>query len=155
MSAIKEIQHKIKSKILISDSGCWVWQGPKRGKAKDGFYGGFKWMCKNYLAHRISYMVFKEAIPDDKLVCHSCDNPLCVNPEHLFIGTQTDNMRDMSKKMRGTHGEKSYPGKLTVEKVLKIRAMGGTMYNREIAALFNVSTPTITTILNRKSWKHI
>lgn len=80
----------------LTTSGCWQWT---RTKLRDG-YGRMRHMNKMHLAHRMSYEVFKDRLPDDLLVMHSCDNPGCVNPMHLFMGTNKDNSDDKIKKDR-------------------------------------------------------
>lgn len=79
---------------------CWNWLGATTDSGKL-LYGMFRWGSRMELAHRISYRLYVGEIPSGMMVLHSCDNGLCVNPSHLFIGTQQDNMRDMSRKMRG------------------------------------------------------
>lgn len=81
--------------VKITDS-CWEWQ---RGTNSKG-YGAVKIQNKTYSAHRVSWTLFNGDIPEGMFVCHHCDNPKCVNPEHLFIGTQKDNMQDKCKKGR-------------------------------------------------------
>lgn len=151
----KPLTERIKENIKIDDNGCWIWTGYKRWAKSRMVYGALKVNGKHMLAHRASYEAFKEPIPVGLSACHKCDVPLCVNPEHIFLGTTEDNMKDMASKFRGTHGEKGVHSKLTASQVLSIRAMAGTKYHREIAKEFNVSTVTITQILNRKYWKHI
>jgi len=83
------------------DEGCWIWTGSRRGVAvKNGHYGGFWKDGKSLLAHRASYEFFVGPIPEGMFVLHKCDVPLCVNPAHLWLGTQTDNMRDAIRKRR-------------------------------------------------------
>jgi transposase-like protein len=77
------------------DTGCWIWT---RAKCKKG-YGRFGLMYKLILAHRFSFLVYKHD-PKNQMVCHTCDNPSCVNPEHLFLGGAVDNVRDMINKKR-------------------------------------------------------
>lgn len=77
-------------------SGCWQWKGSSN---KDG-YGTTRYMGKSIMAHRLSFLLHGGEIPDGMCVLHSCDNPPCVNPDHLFLGTHQDNMDDMARKGR-------------------------------------------------------
>lgn len=137
---------------------CWEWQAYRD---KDG-YGHIRNGERNNAdesAHRLSYELANGPIPSGMLVCHKCDNPPCVNPTHLFLGTSTDNMQDCSAKGRkpGAQGETFYSTKLTNEKVVAIRqryAAGGvTMY--ELAAEYGVTAGHICAIIHRKAWTHI
>lgn len=83
-------------KQVSKTSTCWLWQGAPTS----GGYGRFWFDGVRKLAHRAAYEIFKGDIPEDMCVCHKCDNPLCVNPKHLFLGTHSDNMRDMGNKGR-------------------------------------------------------
>ena len=89
----------------------------------------------------------------DELVCHSCDNPPCINPDHLFIGSNDDNLDDMRSKDRDTHGEASLLAKLTDVQVAAIRSIyrEGRTTQRELALQFDVSQSQISRIVNRKS----
>jgi len=80
---------------INEETGCWEWNG----KLLAG-YGVFRWNSKQQKAHRASYEQYKGAIPDGYFVCHSCDNPKCVNPDHLWVGTQSDNIKDAVRKGR-------------------------------------------------------
>lgn len=84
------------SNYEVAKSGCWIWQG---ASFTDG-YGKCGWFGKTRRAHRVFYEVYKGAIPEGLLVLHKCDTPLCVNPDHLWLGTQNDNSRDMISKGR-------------------------------------------------------
>ncbi len=134
---------------------CWEWLF---GKDKDG-YGRFHIRRgKCYSTHRFSYEYYFGIIPDKMLVCHICDNPSCVNPNHLFIGNNTDNLQDMSKKGRSTFGEKSTNAILTDDAIIDI--LEGIKFNKyqsitEIMNIYNVSRPTIHRIFRKESWKHI
>ena len=91
------MQERFESKIQESHDGCWIWGGGVSNR-----YGMF-WVPekgRQIQAHRASYLIYKGRIPDGMCVCHNCDNPKCVNPEHLFLGTHEDNMRDMVEKGR-------------------------------------------------------
>ena len=94
-----------------SPEGCWVWTGGKAGAG----YGKLSHNKRSIYAHRFSYQHFIGDIPENLFVCHRCDNPACVNPQHLFLGTQKDNMQDMSRKGRQVfqvHPEKAPRGDL-------------------------------------------
>ena len=87
------IKTRFKKKYIVDiDSGCWNWTGkPNFG------YGSFYMNGKSYPAHRASYMLFVKDVPFDLMVCHGCNNSICVNPEHLYVGSHNDNMRDLRK----------------------------------------------------------
>ena len=82
--------------LVIKQEGCWGW----KGSIIRNNYGTVKYENKNLFSHRVSWIIYKGEIPKGMLVCHSCDNPICTNPEHLFLGTYKDNMQDMIKKGR-------------------------------------------------------
>jgi len=89
-----------RTSIPEPNSGCWIWvAGVWRGR-RGLLYGYASFQGRTRLAHRASYEAFKGPIPDGLCVCHACDNTLCVNPDHLWLGTQRDNMRDMTRKGR-------------------------------------------------------
>lgn len=143
------------------EKGCINWLGQKD---KNG-YGRIKQMKgKRIRAHRYSYQTFVEVIPEGYLVCHKCDNPSCVNPEHLFLGTPKDNSQDRSKKGRGANNNltgiplRLLPNsKLTKEEVLQIRDLlkSKALLNKEIAKLYGVHRSTILHIKKRFTWYHI
>lgn len=111
-------------------------------------------------AHRWSYQHHKGAIPDDLFVCHTCDNKLCVNPDHLFLGTNSENIRDAVRKgvkIGGRNiGEANGRAVLTPSKVLRIRALYARGHKMDrLANRYGVTKTQISWIVNRKSWKHI
>ena len=132
---------------------CWLWTA---STASIG-YGQFWYDGKMHPAHRISLALAIGEIAPNMLVCHHCDIPLCVNPSHLFLGTQKDNMRDMGRKGRAHFskmiGEKNLNHKLTPEKVLAIRK--STEPTRKIGKRYGVSSMTISVIRTRKTWGHL
>ena len=143
----------------VDKSGdCWEWLDYKQ----DAGYGRFWFEGKNHLAHRMAYQLTVGEIPKGDgyhgtCVLHRCDNPSCVNPNHLFLGTQADNLRDAANKRRcivpSSVGTANNHAKLTEYKVLKIRKSSGTL--KEIAAKFGVSLSLISLIKNNKLWNHI
>lgn len=135
----------------VTECGCWVWLG----RANDDGYGEFYHDGKVHKAHRMSWMARKGPIPPGKQVLHSCDNTFCINPDHLFVGTQIDNMRDMATKKRGrvSRGEANAMAILTEGQVREIRATSGDA--ADIAARYGVARHVIYQIRSRKTWKHI
>ena len=150
------------------DGDCWLWAGALQPTG----YGKVYFEGVMHGAHRIAWRITHGPIPDGLCVCHRCDNPTCVNPEHLFLGTQRQNMSDMVRKgrsVRGDHhwtrtrpdavlsGDSHYASKLTADDVREIRrryAAGGVFY-RELAAEYGVKTEAIYKIVRRRAWKHV
>lgn len=136
---------------------CWIWQGATYGKASP--YG--KQWCngRGMKAHRFSWLVHFGPIPDGLLVCHKCDNPRCVNPNHLFLGTHKDNSEDSAKKGRNhrERGTARYCAKLTDEKVAIILSRyNGRRYGGDrLARDFGVSRTAIYNIIYGLRWKHV
>lgn len=132
-------------------SGCWLWQGMVR---PDG-YGAARHNGKEHGAHRVAWMLFRGKIRTGIVVCHKCDVRACVNPEHLFLGTAAENVRDMAEKGRCPRGEKHGSARLTAEQVTRIKTMlaEDRMYMTEIAREFGVSPTTIRAIKVGKTWK--
>ena len=120
-------------------------------------YGQIKKNGKNVKAHRLSYEINKGDIPKGMCVCHTCDNPACVNPDHLFIGTQFDNMLDKVKKGRAYTGNQSGINngntKLTESDVIAIRGSSGTC--KELASIFCTSPMNISMIKRRLTWANL
>jgi len=139
---------------MIPESGCWIWMA---GRCSH-FYGRLKIKGKVENAHRASYREFVGEIPDGLFVCHKCDIPECINPDHLFLGTYADNMEDMRRKGRGRviAGSGNYHAKLTEHDVLLIRGEldCGTSI-AELAERYGVVNSTISMIGTRQRWKHI
>lgn len=133
---------------------CWEW----KARISNFGYGQFAIKAGNVKqAHRLSYEIYIGKIPKGKLVCHSCDNRKCVNPKHLWLGTQKDNVRDMWSKNRAkiSPGDKNGSAKLNWEKVDNIRKLrrDKLIYYKDLAKMFNVDYSTIKNIINNRSWK--
>lgn len=154
MSAFRRFMSKVN--IPDDQKGCWEWTGSR----PSGRYGHFSPSeGKAVKAHRWIYeAVMGIKIPDGLVVRHICDNPPCVNPEHLTIGTVTDNNRDRDRRGRGADrkGEKHPLSKLTAEDVLEIRKLnllGRT--HKELAEEFKIGRGQIGKIVRRENWSHI
>lgn len=137
----------------VDKSGdCWEWQAYKD---RDG-YGQFTFNKRDTGAHRVSYILEHGEIPEGSCVCHTCDNPGCVKPEHLFAASQGENMRDKTEKGRQSRGSKHYATKLVENDVRYIRKMLELGFKpRDIAEDFKVGMGVIYKIKGRKTWKHL
>lgn len=137
------------------NTGCWLWAGAHHpsghGCVNPNSHNGFSW------AHRYSYFIANGDFDRQKLICHKCDNPWCVNPEHLYVGTHSDNVRDILERSnpKWATGSKIWTAKLNPETVRDIRAMKGSMSNRAIARKFSVTHSVINKIFSGKIWKEV
>lgn len=137
---------------------CWIWKiGPL---AKTCSYGAISVKHKAIRVHRYSWILHFGKIPDDLHVLHRCDNPLCVNPAHLFLGDEKVNKKDMVEKKRQCKGEDVHAAKLTESQVLEIRRRYAKIAHGhgngvKLAKEFGVSKEAIQLIVTRKNWKHI
>lgn len=149
----EEFVARFEAKILKTEQ-CWEWTASCAGRG----YGQMKLpkQRRQEYAHRLAYMIYIGAIPEKREVCHSCDNPKCCNPAHLFLGTSHDNHADMVSKNRHLAGVKNGNAKLTEREVRQIRrCIEAGMPQRQIAQAFGVSQITVSRIKNRKRWDHI
>ncbi len=149
----RSLRERLLSKIKINEiSGCWEWTA---GLYQNG-YGKLWSEGTTRLAHRISYELHCGDIPKGMHICHSCDNRSCANPEHLFLGTHTENMIDRNAKGRQARpdGTKNGKAKLTEADVLAIRAATG-ISQRRLAEQFDVAQSRISEIRSGKYWSHI
>jgi len=133
---------------------CWIWEGARVGAGYGSFrVGGRK--GKSLLAHRVSYVIEHGDIPDGCLVCHRCDNPACVRPEHLFAGSHKDNSQDMERKGRTgrCYGKRNGKATFTFEQAEEVRGLRreGMTY-RALASRFGIANKTVYDILRRRIW---
>lgn len=164
------VRRRFFEKVSIDkDTECWNWVGGVRTVSG---YGAFRFNGRQNSAHRVSWILHNGTIPDGLFVLHKCDNPACVNPSHLFLGTAQDNSNDMKNKGRsprgerhGSHlhperiarGEENGNSKLTEKEVLEIRRLfaSGKYRKIELSRKFGVDHKLIERIINREIWVHI
>lgn len=134
-----------KTSFADDNDSCWVWTG-----TQSHGYGVVKWYGRSIRAHRAVYEYSNGPIPGHLHVCHRCDNPLCVRPGHLFLGTDADNHRDKASKGRAAK-------KLAPEAVIAIREryQPGVVSMAQLGAEFGVTANVVCAIVNRKIWIHV
>lgn len=155
----RPIEQRFWEKVNKTET-CWIWTGSltKNGYGEIGLGGREK---GNIYAHRLSWQIHYGSIPEGKEVCHNCpngDNPACIRPTHLFLGSHLQNMQDAVKKGRlDNRGAKNGMAKLTEEMVRQIRAIhaGGGRSMRSIAIAFGLSPGSARRIILRLDWKHV
>lgn len=133
--------------------GCWEWLGTKCSAG----YGCFNCNRKKFLAHRESYKKYKGPIPPGMLVRHSCDNPICVNPDHLSIGTYKDNSDDKVERGRQAKGESNGFAKLTEKQVLEMRSLYSfrKVTYKDLAKKYGVHLDTVKKAVRGVYWKYL
>jgi hypothetical protein len=139
---------RLESKIDKSGD-CWLWTGAILPSG----YGLINIKQQQYYVHRLIYMLYNGTIPDGMSIRHKCRGK-CVNPEHLEIGTRSENMKDKIRDGTDNRGERNLAAKLTAEKVLEIRSRSNELES-DLAKEFGVSIKTINQIIRRETWKHI
>lgn len=143
-------------------SGCWEWRGMRDSRNRYGLFFVANGMTR-ISAHRFSWLIAGRSIPQGLYVCHHCDNTICVNPDHLFVGTQKDNMQDCVQKGRMAnrpaesypHGERHYNARLTGAAVNAIRqryAQGGVTY-QDLGSIYGVTPTNIGAIVRGQTWQ--
>ncbi len=149
------VRDRFWSKVNIkSDSECWEWSAGLLSKR----YGGFYINGKTCRSHRIAWELHFGDIPDNLCVCHECDNPKCVNPNHLFLGTHTDNMQDMIRKGRGAKGVYRINNpKLSPDQIIEIRIKyaAGKCSQENLGRRYNISETQIGRIVRGEQWPHV
>jgi hypothetical protein len=160
----RTLQDRLFDRIKIVGD-CWVWQG---AKTKQG-YGRLSYRAKYsqpVYAHRAMYEDVHGPVPADMEVCHSCDNPACINPAHLWVGTHKENIQDAIRKGRhyfrkgrppgGPHGSASHRAVLTVDQVREIRKLRGAgLRPIEIAQRLDQPYQRVYAVISGQSWKHV
>lgn len=133
----------------ITETGCMIWLGYVNKKG----YGRIGIDNKVQLTHRVAYELVNGAIPKGLAVCHRCDVPSCINPNHLFLGTFYENSMDMVKKGRHKHGERHFNAKLTERDILKIRSDNRS--GSQIGKDYGVTQSAISAIKLKRLWAHV
>jgi hypothetical protein len=143
-----DIKAKLMSLVFVREDGCWAYTG---GLTTHG-YGHLNWDGKVHKAHVISYLVHKGPIPEGQWVLHTCDQPWCVNPDHLWPGTVQDNVDDMIRK--GRKARSSGGSALRDDDVRQIRRLlaEGQHSQTEIGEMFRINRATVSDIKRGRSW---
>jgi len=152
----KDLDRFLNKINIKSKTECWVWNG---GKSNYG-YGHFWYNGKTYGAHRMSYRIHNKNFPKKLFILHSCDNPSCVNPSHLFTGTHIENMRDRERKGRGDAakriGERNPVHKLKDSEVKDIiKKYSSNMSQTKIAKIFKINQCHVSRIINKLRRKNV
>jgi hypothetical protein len=145
------LKFTLMNRCRLAENGCWEWVG-----GRNSGYGQIQTKLSSKRgAHQVSYEAHHGKIPEGQVVRHTCDNPSCINPDHLILGTQADNVADREARGRrkDINGEQIGTARLTAEQVLEIRASDKSL--TQLARQYNVHKTTISLIRSGKSWKHL
>ena len=155
---ISDVKRYIESRVdMDPTTQCWNWRQCTNLKG----YGVTSKKTVGYkehgstLIHRIAYMEYKNTVQKDMLVLHTCDNPKCCNPEHLYEGTAKDNADDMISRGRAPHGERHPNAILNASDVVYIRYSDHGLSSRQLADKFGVARVTIRDIIQNRKWRHV
>lgn len=145
------------SKVEIGDKeSCWSWLGSTNKKGYGSFSAGRNLRSASKIAHRYAYLFHYGQLNSSLSVCHSCDNPGCCNPYHLWQGTAKENSEDMVEKGRSCRGERQGHTSLTETDVTAIKALSATgrIHQKEIAEMFQIQQQTVSGIVTKKTWRY-
>lgn len=146
----ESVRKRFEAKAAVKD-GCWEWQACKDGSG----YGRLLVDGRARKAHRVAYQLYCGEVPSGLCVLHRCDNPACVNPKHLFLGTHLENMQDMIVKgrKRCLYGEKHHGAKLTAAAVIAIRQ--DPRRGEDVAKDYGVSRSLVGQIRRKEGWRQV
>lgn len=150
MKTQKTLEQRFLEKVIINQSDCWLWKGAHGGQNRPRMWDG----KRSEYAARVSYRLYKGDI-GNFYVCHTCDNGLCVNPDHLFLGTAKQNSIDMACKNRSTKGSKNKHAKLKESDIQEIKNLRLILKYKvnDIARMYNVKRRTISRIIHNQTWR--
>lgn len=142
----------LKERSVSGPNGCIVWLGAKSQKG----HGRLRIDGRQMWAHRVAYEIVNGPIPEGLFACHRCDNPICINPEHIFLGTIAENNADMVRKGRQARGSGNGQSKLTEWRVMVVRkAVAQGMPIAAVARKLRMSAGTISCAVSGKTWGHV
>jgi len=147
-----DLKKRLLSHVRKTANGCWECNLAKVGIG----YAKMTISGKSFRAHRVAYELFKGEIPEGMFILHDCDNPSCVNPEHLHLGTQTENMRERSQRGRAPTAEKNHNTKLTEEKAARIKnSLRSGVGIRKLSREYGVARNAISNIRDGRAWAYV